>query len=325
MCVEIQLGLVSVIVASYNHAEYLEQRMESLINQTYKNLEILVIDDCSTDNSAEVLQRYQSDIRVQLILRDENTGWVGVSNQGVELSSGEFVIFANCDDTCDPYLIERLVHGLTFNVTAGVTFSRSLMIDERGEVIGDDFSVREKAFRKKCSSDVLLTKKEMSQFLLHSCVIPNLSAALFRVECFISAGGLSRAYSVCSDWDLFFRVVTSCDVAYIAEPLNHFRQHKATIRSSTKERKTYEEYFRLLLGQLREMELGPIERNRFRIYIMYLWSIHLISPSLVGIRNFPYHASRVIKYDPPAILFLGFGLAWRSIRLIGKSIFGRAR
>ncbi len=239
-------GLVSAVVASYNHAEYLDQRMVSLVNQTYQALEIIVIDDCSSDNSVEVLQKYKSHPKVKIILREKNGGWVSVSNQGVEESIGEFVIFANCDDACHPRMIDRLVGGMRDNPTAGISFCRSLMIDEDGDFLGDDFSIREKDFRLRCNSDTLLSHKEMVGFLLHSCVIPNLSAALFRRRCYDSAGGLNSDYRVCSDWDLFFRVVADYDVAYISEPLNEFRQHETTIRSSTKERILCEEIIGLL-------------------------------------------------------------------------------
>ena len=87
-------GLVSLVVASYNHARYLPRRMESLIAQTYPDLEILVIDDCSPDNSVEVLRRYADHPRVQLIEREQNGGWVAVSNQGLALARGELVLFA---------------------------------------------------------------------------------------------------------------------------------------------------------------------------------------------------------------------------------------
>ena len=102
-------GLVSVIVASYNHERFLQRRMDSLIAQTYQPLEILVIDDCSPDHSVDVLRRYEAHLKVRLIIRETNGGWAAVSNQGVDLTSGEFVLFANCDDDCDPRMIERLV------------------------------------------------------------------------------------------------------------------------------------------------------------------------------------------------------------------------
>ncbi|MDD2932300.1 MAG: glycosyltransferase [Methylotenera sp.] len=311
-------GLVSIIVASYNHAEFLEQRMDSLINQTYQDIEILVIDDCSPDNSVEILRRYESHPKVRLIISEKNSGWVAVSNQGVEMSAGEFVIFANCDDSCDPRMIERLVEGMRANPTAGITYCRSLMIDEGGKQLGDDFLIREKAFRVKCYNDALITKNEMSRFLLHSCVIPNLSAALFRRECYTSAGGLTSDYRVCSDWDLFFKVVVRYDVAYIAAPLNKFRQHKTTIRSSTKDRIIYEEFIRLLLGQIKRLDLTLMERVRFRTRVMYLWAIHLLPPSFGGVSDFYYHLRCVISHDSVALIFLLPAILFRFVTLLIK-------
>lgn len=318
----VRLGLVSVVVASYNHAEFLEKRMESLINQTYPDLEILVIDDCSPDNSLEVLRRYESHPKVKLVEREQNGGWVAVSNQGIDMSPGEFVIFANCDDDCDPRMIERLVNAMKVNPTAGIAFCRSLMVDEHDRVLGDDFSIREPSFRARCSTDTLLTQKEMGRFLLHSCVIPNLSAALIKKECFLSIGNLSPDYRACSDWDLFFRVATGYDVAYVAEPLNRFRQHDTTIRSLTKGRATYEEFFRVLLGQIRLLDLTFIERCRFRTRVMYLWGTHLLQQPWIGLRNFPYHLGRVFKLDPPALIFFVPGLVLCTIK-VAEKIFNK--
>ena len=67
-------GLVTVVVASYNHARFLTRRMDSLLAQTYRQLEIIVIDDRSPDNSVEILRRYESDPRVNLIVREQNGG-----------------------------------------------------------------------------------------------------------------------------------------------------------------------------------------------------------------------------------------------------------
>lgn len=311
-------GLVSLVVASYNHAEYLVQRMESLIEQTYQNIEILVIEDCSPDNSLEVLRKYESHPKVKLIVREKNGGWVTVSNQGIELSKGEFVLFANCDDDCDPRMIEKLVAAMRDHPTAGIAFCRSLLVDERDHIIGDDYEVREKSFRDRCASDTLLTSAEMSRFLLHSCVIPNLSAALIRRECFITAGNLSPSYRVNSDWDLFFRIAAKYDVAYVAEPLNKFRQHQTTIRSLTKGRITYEEFFRLLLGQIKLLNLTFVERCRYRSRVMYLWGTHLFFQPWIGLRNFPYHFWRVIQLDPVALAFFVPGLMMGVVKAVKK-------
>ncbi len=294
----------SLVVASYNHANFLSRRMDSLIGQTYEDVDILVIDDKSPDTSVEILRRYESHSRVRLVLREENGGWVAVSNQGVDMSCGEYVLFANCDDDCDPHMVERLVDALQRHPTAGIAFCRSWMVDEQDRVLGDDFSIRESKFRERCSNDTLLSGQEASRFLLHSCVIPNLSAALFRRECFDRVGKLSSAYRVCCDWDLFFRVAAEYDVAYVSEPLNRFRQHQQTIRSVTKDKVVYEEYFRLLLGEIRRLDLSLVERARYRTHVMYLWTVHLLTPSLNGVLNLPYHLSCVTKLDALALIFI---------------------
>lgn len=325
MSATVKPGLVSVVVASYNHAEFLDKRMESLINQTYQNIEILVIDDCSSDNSVGVLRKYESHPKVKLVIREKNGGWVTVSNQGIEMSSGEFVIFANCDDDCEPHMIERLVGALKIYPAAGIAFCRSLLVNEEDQVIGNDFDNRERSFLCRCSTDTLLTRTEMRRFLLHACVIPNLSAALFRRECFDTVGNFSSAYRACCDWDLFFKVVEYYDVAYISEPLNKFRQHSNTIRSVMKERETKEEYIRLLLGQIVSMDLPLIESCHFRTYVMYLWSVHLLSPSWAGLKNLPYHIRVVIRHDPYALFFLGPALIVRVAQVLGKLFLGRKR
>ncbi|MCK5245137.1 MAG: glycosyltransferase [Desulfobacterales bacterium] len=321
----VNLGLVSVVVASYNHAEFLEQRMESLIGQTYQNMEILVIDDRSTDNSVEVLTKYQSHPKVKLIVRETNGGWVTVSNQGIDMSSGEFVIFANCDDDCDLRMIESLVEAMTSHPLIGIAFCRSLLVDEHDRVIGNDYAGRERSFRARCATDTLITGAEMSRFLLHSCVIPNLSAALIRKECFNTVGNLSSAYRACCDWDLFFRVVGRYNVAYVSATLNKFRQHKTTIRSIMKDRETYEEYFRLLLNQIVVLDLSFSERCRFRTHVMFLWAVHLLSPSWAGLKNFLYHIGIVIRHDPSALLFLGPGLILRVAQVFRKVALGLTR
>lgn len=315
MSSEMVPGMVSVIVASYNHAGYLRRRMDSLIAQSYENIEIIVIDDCSPDNSVEILREYADHPKVKLTIREQNGGWVTVSNQGVSLARGEFIIFANCDDDCEPRMIERLVDALQKHPSAGVAFCRSLMVDAESRVMGDDFTVRAPDFRARCAGDTLISREEMRRFLMHSCVIPNLSAALMRRDCFERAGTLSHDYRACSDWDLFFRQVDYCDFAYVAEPLNHFRQHKATIRSATKGRITYDEFFRVLLGQIHFRDFSFQERVRFRLHVMYLWAVELMRPATSGLVNFPHHLALVARLDWVSLLFLPLAILKRILEL----------
>ena len=98
-----QFPKVSIVVASYNYAKFLSRRIDSLIAQTYPNIEILIIDDHSSDDSVTVLKRYESHPLITLRLRDSNIGWVRVSNEGFNSTIGEYVLFANCDDDLCKY------------------------------------------------------------------------------------------------------------------------------------------------------------------------------------------------------------------------------
>jgi GT2 family glycosyltransferase len=314
---------VSVVVASYNHAVYLDRRMQGLLDQTYPHLEILAIDDCSPDGSVDVLRRYESDPRVRLVVRETNGGWVAVSNQGLELATGEYVIFANCDDDCEPRMIERLVDSLERHRDAGVAFCRSVKIDSRDRVTGDDFSVRSRSFRTRCAADTFIPRKEMRRFLLHSCVIPNLSAALMRVACVDRCGGFTKAYRACSDWDLFLRIADDFDFAYVCEALNRFRQHEATVRSATAGQVTLDEFLRVLLGEVARGSLDAGDRTRGRYRAMYLWAMDLVRPTVAGVAAFRHHLARVSEIDPTALCWLGPAIAHRAAEVAVKSA-GRA-
>ncbi|MFT6905644.1 MAG: glycosyltransferase involved in cell wall biosynthesis [Oleiphilaceae bacterium] len=304
-------GLVSVVVPSYNYASYLEKRIESILNQTYPNIEIIVIDDYSHDNSVEVLQKYASHPNIRLVCKDKNEGWISTNNQGAELALGEYVLFAQCDDVCDPTMVERLVESMQQHPSAGVSFCRSLLVDREGNSLDEDYDGRDVDFKEACKEDVLLSKHQMALFLLNACVIPNLSALLIKKECFETIGSFSHDYKVCSDWDWYFRVVERYDVAYIASPLNHFMQHDATIRSSTKDKIIFEEYFRLLLSNIKKIDLSLIERFKVRWRAAGLWSEHLIAPSWAGIVNFPYHLTKVAALDLLTIALLPIALIHR--------------
>jgi len=318
-------GRVSIIVASYNHARFLVKRLEGLQAQTYPDIEILVVDDRSTDDSLAVLRPFEGQAGLRVIARQENGGWVVTFNQGLAESTGEYLLFANCDDDCDPRLVERLVDALRQHPSAGIAFSRSLLIDADGRPLGTDFDQRQAAFRARCAGDTLIAGREMSRFLLHSCTIPNTGAALIRRACFETVGLFTEQYKVIGDWDFFFRVAARYDVAYVAEPLNWFRQHEGTIRSTSKARLICGEFLRLLLTQLHMVDLTWRERMTFRRRSMSLWALHLISPQMTGYRDLGYHWGIVRSLDPASLWFLGPCLVARAGQVLGKLVVGRRR
>lgn len=131
-----EMPLVSVLVANYNYAKYVGEAIESVLQQTYQNFEIVVCDDGSTDNSREVLQRYAAaDSRVKLIAK-ENGGIASALNAAYRGSGGEIVCLLDADDVFLPNKIESVVGAFRNSPHAGVCHHKIRKMDAAGNVFG---------------------------------------------------------------------------------------------------------------------------------------------------------------------------------------------
>lgn len=298
-------GRVTAIVASYNHAEFLVERMESLIYQSYDNFEILIIDDNSPDNSPEVLKEYENNNRVRLFLEQENRGWVGTSNIGAQRATGEYIIFTNCDDACDDNLIAELVKAIESDSEVVMAWSASLMIDEKSKVIGSDREARDPKFLETYGDGGVILKIKMENLLFHSCIIPNLSALLIKKEAFLKVEGFDPQYSVISDWDLFFKLSEVGDTVYVPQKLNHFRQHGATIREKSKSIKLMNEYITMLLRYFKRCDLkGKDKRIARRNIARIIANVILGDKSFIGKVSLYLHALRRLFFKDLTVLML---------------------
>src|ERR1700740_345808 len=128
---------VSIVVPNYNHAKYLRQRIESVLTQTYRDFEVILLDDCSTDESRTILREYTSDKRVRLEFNEVNSGspfkqW----KKGLEMASGKYIWIAESDDYANPRLLERLVAVLESDPAVVFAYCRSSVVEEGGTVAG---------------------------------------------------------------------------------------------------------------------------------------------------------------------------------------------
>lgn len=301
-------ALVSIIVTSYNHAEYLDQRMKTLLNQTYKNIEIIVIDDCSSDNSLEVLEKYRGNTKVEIFAGEKNQGYAKACNSGVEKCHGEYIMFAECDDYNEPTHIEVLMNAIHNNKSTGVAFCRSNMVDSQGKRFGSDFDYRETEFKKLCASDTLIPQEKMQKYFLIACVIPNMSAALISKKHHQMINGLSSDYKACSDWDFWCRISQHCDFYYITKSLNNFRHHENSVRSTFSLQLQVNEMYALLYAAAEKINLTFTERLIFRINMGFIWSIYLTSAPFSWMKSFPGILIGSFKWEKLNVLFLFLGL-----------------
>lgn len=218
---------VSIVVANYNHARFLNERITSLLEQTWKDLEVIIVDDGSTDDSVAIIESFRSDPRVRTLFFETNDGTIfGRANAAATLATGEYLMFANSDDTCDPSQIEKLVRVLDTYPNVGVTSSQSWEIDAEGR------RLRIKQQKPRWAADFIVTGSAEAPYILVEPTVQNTSAALTRRALVEQWGGFDLSLGICADWMLFARLLSVSDLAYLAEPLNCYRKHDRTLRTT---------------------------------------------------------------------------------------------
>lgn len=300
--------LVSIVFTSYNHREYLRQSLDSLVNQTYPNLEIIIVDDNSTDGSQEILMDYGHYTNIDLKLQMQNSGsYVKASNYGASFAKGEYILFAQCDDFAEPNQIEILMEVFERNPSVGVVFSKSNLVDENGEVYANDFIGRERSFKKTVSQSSLINSSKMKEFLSFSCVIPNLSAAIIKRDLFVKINGLSEKYLVVADWEFWLDLTDETDFYYVSEPLNNFRQHSTTIRSSIKMKTQIVEIYKMFYNHISKNQLSPQQKHRLKVGAGAVWFSFFVENKKAWRECFKAVSEEIKKIDGKFLYFLVLG------------------
>jgi len=223
---------VSVIIPNYNHAKYLEQRIKSILNQTFKDFELIILDDCSTDNSREIIEDYSN--RFPFISSYFNTSNSGSPflqwDSGVNKSKGDFIWIAESDDFAEPGFLEKTISTMLNHPDAGLVYTDSNVVDEQ---TGTGYFISGKKASIFKSSKWLNDyfndgKEEISDHLFLENSIYNVSSVLFRKSKYSEAGGAGNSMKFCGDWLLYIRILLISDIAYIAQPLNTFRIHQGS-------------------------------------------------------------------------------------------------
>jgi len=225
---------VSVIVPNYNHARFLRRRIDTVLGQTFLDFELILLDDCSTDNSRDILTAYADDSRVRIEFNAKNSGstfkqW----NKGVRLAKGKYVWIAESDDYADERLLKRLVEILERDEKIAFAFCRSWRVTDDDQLKGfEDTYFRYQTLHGWNADFCLEGLQECRSYFLFENLVPNASAVVFRKVVYERLGGADESMILCSDWKLWAAMALD-RVAYASEPLNYYRLHDASVRSKT--------------------------------------------------------------------------------------------
>ena len=228
---------VSVVIITYNQGQFIAEAIQSVLDQTLRDLEIIVIDDGSTDNTREVVSPFPV-----TYFHQENQGVCKAYNRGAALSTGEYIYFLDADDVALKDALEKEVKVLDSHPEVAFSYGQAYVMTEQGHV----YRVRKSSI---LNSSAIVDGKEQIRELLFINRITS-STVLLRRRCFEEVGGFDeRMGAISEDRHLYVRLCKRYPVAYIAEPLIKYRVHP----EQTHKKVTYpvfEEAFSLILQEV---------------------------------------------------------------------------
>lgn len=258
--------IVSVIIPTYNRANYLEKSIQSVLSQTIKDIEIIVINNYSTDNTLEIIDSF-NDKRIKII-NFKNDGVIARSrNQGLIKSSGKYISFLDDDDLWCPDKLELQIKYLEIHHEFSLVYSNAIIIDEKGNRKGSLLN-QEKAKQGWIFPDLL-----GGNFI-------TILTVLMRRELFDSIGLFNEEPSLIAveDYEYWMRIAFKFEFGYIDKPLALYRIHTASMSKKNSVALLRQKVLRMLLQNREVVEkyhddiVRNIERLNFSASVYY-WSV----------------------------------------------------
>lgn len=221
---ENRFGLVSVVVPVYNAADHLRETLSSIYNQTYKSIEIIAVDDGSSDDSIDIARSFDGRV---ILVQQPNSGPAAARNRGVAEAKGEWIAFLDADDLWVPEKLEKQLHAMS-NREWSYTDSRFMGGVNDGKQDSD--------LNEKPSGNVI-EKLICGNFI-------STSSVLLRRNIFNEVGGFDENLRSIEDWDLWIRIASRYPISYVPDPLLKYRVHSISASRST--RKTLPNHLKVI-------------------------------------------------------------------------------
>jgi glycosyltransferase involved in cell wall biosynthesis/ubiquinone/menaquinone biosynthesis C-methylase UbiE len=256
--------LVSVIVPNYNHERYLPERLHSIAEQTFHNMEIILLDDASTDGSRAILQKFSNEERrARFIPSTQNSGstfkqW----RKGLSQARGKHVWIAESDDVAEPTFLETLVERLETNPGSSLVYCQPQIVSPTGENLGTQDSWLSEIDPLRWKTDFVNDGiDEIRRSMVVKNTILNASGVVFR-----NAEGIADlvddSMRLCADWLFWVRLLGRGGVAYVAEPLSRWRLNSSNARNRPAGELEWLEGERVLTEAAELLKLTQADRDR---------------------------------------------------------------
>ncbi len=230
--------LISICIPTYNGEKYLEQCLDSAIAQTYKNIEIIIVDDHSKDETWNIVNQYRKkDERIRIYRNENNLGLVGNWNRCLELAKGEWIKFLFQDDYLSPECINIMVEAISIEDRI-ISSARRLVLDESLDEKTRSYSVNQTLTFERlgivATSPVFISAKQIASFVAKNiCInfIGEPTVIMFRKDVIKEFGLFNPDIVQICDLEYFLRVSSKYGLKYVPQPLTYFRVHKGSASS----------------------------------------------------------------------------------------------
>lgn len=211
-----QLKLISVVIPAYNAALYIKKAIESALNQTYSNIEVIVVDDGSTDNTAQIV----ADFKHVKYVYQSNKGPSAARNLGIRLAKGEYIAILDSDDYCDPRRLSAQAQVLDHNDQIDFVYCDAHVVDGLGNVL----------YRLGCEHS-FQRKEDALAHMLYRQFIATPATIMARRACF-DVVPYPTQYVHAEDYYMLLKWAERYDGYYLSEPLYYYRRHNSNLTNA---------------------------------------------------------------------------------------------
>ncbi len=227
---------VSVIIPNYNYSKYIIERIDSVLNQTYPIYELIILDDCSTDNSVEVIEKKiksikDKDLIVKFIKNEKNSGCVFKQwKKGFEAATGDFIWIAEADDSAESTFVYELMKAFDDNKVV-LSYCDSARIDGNNQMI----RYRSDDLYDMCrcgdwnTDYVREGKQEITEHLSVTNTILNVSSVIWKKADYSEIFTKAQDFKVAGDWYIYYQVLKTGRISFLSKSLNYYRKHGSSV------------------------------------------------------------------------------------------------
>jgi glycosyltransferase involved in cell wall biosynthesis len=264
--------LVSIVLPTYNGSRYLEQSLQSIVNQTYSNWELILVDDASTDTTPELIAQWvKMDLRIRAVRNDRNRRLPGSLNHGFTFARGQFLTWTSDDNRYRPDALEKMLQCLRAHPAVGMVYASSSDIDEHGAIVREVVA----------EEPPLLTEKNV----VRACF-------LYRSEVRQKVGDYDENFCLVEDWDYWIRIARHYPLMNLRQNLYEYRWHPNSLTT------TKQQQVRLAVIQLLDKHLPDMNWAGSRAVAEGYFFLAAFSKSLGDYPNMMRFLKAAFRHDP---------------------------